>query len=1248
VLKLKKVELLGFKSFCERTEMHFNGDGIVGIVGPNGCGKSNISDAVSWVLGEQSARLLRGTRMEDVIFNGTRDRKPLGMASVTLTLIDPEAFSPAEPEPVAPADAADAPPAGAPQNGSARARRRPGERPGEIIVTRRLFRSGESEYLLNGRLCRLRDIQDIFMGTGLGPESYAIIEQGRIGQILSSRPHDRRAVIEEAAGITRFKTKKKLAEAKLESARQNLARVNDILEEVSRQVNSLKRQAGKARRYEELRAEMNAKLTVVLASRHRDMERLAVQAALDLNLAAEEFRSCNARVERLEAEFGAAQKESFDLESQLQQSREACAAAAREAERTQQRIDYQARLAEENRTRIGQAETEIAGIESRLEELRKEIAAERSAADLVSAERSAVREQIETGTSELDGIQSHIREREREQEELRRRVICLLGQASSLRNQLAQIDEFLAGLERQSARARSEEAAANEEIAAVSAHRDSHLARLREQQLQLESLDESRRRLEASLAEAQRQAQARREQVQLLKEEISRIRARRESLEEILSHRAYTTETVKSLFAAMEQGRMEGFRPLGIFADFIEVDAEYEKAVEGFLREELEYVVVSNWEEAERGMRLLRSEMEGHATFLVYPGAQPEAGAAGEAQSSPLASQPGVRGPLRAHVRFNNGLSHAASALLPRLDRCYLAENEETARHLACQHPDFYFLLPEGLCYHGCSLSGGRKTSSGPLALKRELREIMPRLAAAMQQLEAGSAALSQAEAQIASETAALEALRQEMQNREKGTLASEHELRQIHDRLHRANARLSAARLEIDRFRQESERAAVEADRCRSQAADLENQQREAEEMLAAIRRAVAEDQARGAKAAEKLSEWRAQLAALEERKKAAQAAAARLEQTFAGEARRRGEMAQQIEAWAAERERLLRENRDLQGQLESAAARQCALQQEGRNLEAALNQRRSRMAEIEESLKTARQQLEAARGRRSTIEIQLVRLQSDLKHLEETCLRELGRPVAEIAEAGEAPLAGGELEAAEQECSSLRAKIEALGPVNVLALEEYQEAQQRLEFLDTQRKDLFESIRDTQQAIGEIDSVSRKQFLDAFERVNENFRKTFSTLFGGGVGEMRLTDETNIAESGIDIVASPPGKRLQNVLLLSGGEKALTAIALLMAVFQYQPSPFCILDEVDAPLDEANIVRFTRLIRQMSQQTQFILITHSKTTMEVAQALYGVTMQEPGVSRLVSVRFGEKSDHAVRPLVPPPARGMGNVARV
>jgi chromosome segregation protein len=1218
VLKLKKVELLGFKSFCEKTEMRFNGGGIAAIVGPNGCGKSNLSDAISWVLGEQSAKLLRGTRMEDVIFNGTRDRKPLGMASVTMTLIDPEIFFYG---------------GEGPDNG---------HKPGEIVVERRLFRSGESEYLLNGKVCRLRDIQEIFMGTGLGPESYAIIEQGRIGLILSSRPHDRRAVVEEAAGITKFKTKKKLAEAKLESARQNLARVADILEEVGRQCNSLKRQAAKARRYEELRQELVARLTVLLGSRYRDLERQAVQAALDLNHANEAFRNRNAAVEAQEAEHAATQKESYELERQLEERREASAQAAIETDRARQRLDYQAKLAEENSARLQQAEGEVAAIERRLAELARELESERAAADAVGSEAGGVRESLTAKSAELDALQFQVREREAEQENLRQRVLRLLGEASTLRNQLAQVEEYLAGLDRQTQRARGEETAAQQEIEQMAGERRAALERLEQQQLELESLDQRRQRLEASLAESRRQAQSHRDRAEGLRGEISKLEARRESLEEILSHRAYTTETVKNLFAAIDQGRMGAFRAKGILADFMEVDPSFEKAVEEFLREELEYVVVQGWGEAEEGMRLLRAGMEGHATFLVHPDNEPR-----EAPPT-VGPETGIAGRLQDHVRLTNGLGRSAAALLPRLNRCYLAETPEDARRLSYQYPDLYFLLPDGVCYHAFSLSGGRKSSSGPLALKRELRELSPRLASTAEMLQAETAELARAEEGIARESEDLEALRVEMQNREKTAVASEQELKQINERLNRANSRLSVARLEIERLREEAARSAAERDRNQAAVEERENARRDAEEALGAAREAIAQDQARAARAAEEQAGFRAQLAALEERRKAAVAAAARVEQMLGAETSRREEIAQQIGAWTVERDRLLQDNRRLAVQIEQLAARQAELEQQARDLESALHQKRARMTELETSLQTARQELEAARERRSAIEIEMVRLKSDLQHLEENCRRELGRPIAEISSGDEPPLDAEALAAVEQEYLQVKQKIDNLGPVNVLALEEYQEAQQRYDFLDAQRQDLIDSIRDTQQAISEIDSVSRKQFLEAFEEINKNFRLTFATLFGGGVGEMRLTDETNLAESGIDIVAQPPGKRLQNVLLLSGGEKALTAIALLMAVFQYQPSPFCILDEVDAPLDEANVVRFSKLIQQMSDQTQMILITHNKTTMEVAQTLYGVTMQEPGVSRLVSVKFEGFTDKPNGKPLPRPPAAMGNLARV
>ena len=1222
MLKLKKVELLGFKSFCEKTEMRFPGGGIAAVVGPNGCGKSNLSDAISWVLGEQSARLLRGARMEDVIFNGTRDRKPMGMASVTMTLVDPEIFFYGVQDQ---------------ENGDGKK----GQKPGEIVVERRLFRSGESEYLMNGKVCRLRDIQDIFMGTGLGPESYAIIEQGRIGQILSSRPHDRRAIVEEAAGITKFKTRKKLAESKLESAKQNLARVADILEEVGRQCNSLKRQAAKARRYEELRQEMVAKLTVLLGSRYRDLERQAVQSAIDMNLAAEEFRRQSAAVEAQETEHATTQKESYELERQLEERREACSQAAIETDRARQKMDYQAKLAEENTARIQQTEGEVAAIERKLAELAQELDTERAAAEAIGAETGGVRERLTAKTAELDSLQFQVRQREAEQENLRQRVLRLLGESSTLRNQLAQIEEYLAGLERQSLRARGEEGGAQQEIEQLIGERKAALGRLEQQQLELESLDQRRQRLETSLTESRQQAQTGRERAEGLRGEISRFEARRESLEEILSHRAYTTETVKNLFAAIDQGRMGDFRAKGILADFIEVDPSFEKAIEEFLREELEYVVVQSWGEAEQGMRLLRAGMEGHATFLIHPDGEPRE------EPSTMGPETGISGRLKDHVRLTNGLGRSAAALLPRLNACYLAEGESDARRLSYQYPDLYFLLPDGVCYHGYSLSGGRKTSSGPLGLKRELRELAPRLAAAAEAVEAETLALTRAEEGIARESQELETLRVEMQNREKTAVASEQDLKQINDRLNRANSRLSVARLEIERLKEETARATGEQERNRAAVEEREAARQEAEEALAEAREAIAQDQARAAHAAEEQAQLRAQLAALEERRKAALATATRVEQMLAAESRRRDEMAQQTAAWRAERDRLLEDNRRLAAQIEELTARQAQLDQQARDLEAALHQKRTRMAEIEESLKLSKQELEVVRERRSAIEIHLVRLQSDLQHLAETCQHELGRPIAEISAREETPRSSDDLAAIEQEYLQVKQKIESLGPVNVLALEEYQEAQQRFDFLDTQRQDLIDSIRDTQQAISEIDSVSRKQFLEAFEEINRNFRQTFATLFGGGVGEMRLTDETNLAESGIDIVAQPPGKRLQNVLLLSGGEKALTAIALLMAVFQYQPSPFCILDEVDAPLDEANVARYTKLIKQMAEQTQFILITHNKTTMEVAQTLYGVTMQEPGVSKLVSVKFESTDKPNGRPLVPS-APAIGNLARV
>src|SRR6185312_5883583 len=443
LLKLKRVEIHGFKSFFEKAEMRFNGSGITAVVGPNGCGKSNLSDAISWVLGEQSAKSLRGARMEDVIFAGTRERKPLGMASVTMTLA----------EPVLNGTAAHA----ATLNGHSNGHGIVETKPSDVTITRRLYRSGESEYLINGRTARLRDIQDLFLGTGLGPESYAIIEQGRIGQILSNRPQDRRAVIEEAAGITKFKTRKRLAEAKLEGAKQNLARVFDILEEVTRQVNSLKRQAAKTKRYGELKAEMTAYLRQVLAAKFQVIERETAKAAIELNFAGSELQELQTRIALKEEEQTKVLEISYAIDKELTDARKRLADLQLEAERARGRFEYQLKQIGQIEQRLSTSEAEAAELGRQQVEHTGEL--EQHAADLqaLEEERSTAREALEAKSAERQQAQNQLNERERTQEASRQQLLRLLNEASSLKNRVAQIDAQLAALDRETARAEGEQ-----------------------------------------------------------------------------------------------------------------------------------------------------------------------------------------------------------------------------------------------------------------------------------------------------------------------------------------------------------------------------------------------------------------------------------------------------------------------------------------------------------------------------------------------------------------------------------------------------------------------------------------------------------------------------------------------------------------------------------------------------------------------------------------------------------------------
>ncbi len=1203
MLKLKRVELQGFKSFCDRTELRFNGDGIAAIVGPNGCGKSNISDAISWVLGEQSAKSLRGTRMEDVIFAGTRDRKPLGMAYVTMTLVDPDVYHENAAHKLQPVEGGHPP------------------KSAEITITRRLYRSGESEYLIDGRTARLRDIQELFMGTGLGPESYAIIEQGRIGQILSSKPQDRRGVIEEAAGITKFKTKKRLAEAKLEGAKQNLARVYDILEEVTRQVNSLKRQASKAKRYGELKIELDTRLRVVLGGKYRLLERDAAKTAIDLNLATGELKSLGEQVAEREQAHESQQAACYEVESKLTEARRQLAERQVEAERTRGRLTAQVQESGSIEQRIAQNEKDAQDLGVRLDALDEEIGGHKKNVEALEAQIGLARARMTEINQQREGLQVKVRERERAIEGARQVILRLLGEASTLKNQLAQIEEYLAGIDRETARATREETVAAAEIERLDVARKQLSETVAQRQMELETVTGERRRTEQDLADRRNMAGELRSQIDGVKTEVSQIRARKESLEQVLAHRTYTTESVKRLFASLEKGKADDLKPLGVLADYVEVDPQFEKPAEEFLHEELEYVVVQDWQQAERGLDFIRAELDGRATFLVHP--EPNGHARGRLPEPAIGPETGISARLSDSLRLTNGFKDRAIDLMPRVSMCFLAEDRIAAQRLAVSYPHLYFLLTDGACYHGQTVTGGKKNGAGPLAMKREARELTVKLKAREAALDEMVGRLDVLTQEILGCEAELERLRALQQSREKDRVALDHEMRKLGDDLARANSRVSVARLELERLRRDAEKSADQRERNRTAVEEKERLRAETEQALETQRGELEKLEGQAATIVEEHAGVRAELAGLEERYRGERSAMGRLEQQFRETTNRRNAIAPEISRLGEQRARLLADNIELD-------QKTALLTEQMTAIEAQVNEMATQDAAMRESLRVNEEELKGLRAsvqetqeKRSQVEIDLVRKQAELKYLDETSRKELGCPVEELS-AADAPVPDSEAIAeAEQSANEVRNRIEGLGAVNAAAMEEYQEAQQRHDFLSAQRQDLIDSIRDTEKAIQEIDQVSRQKFSEAFEAINAHFRVGFQTLFGGGTGEMRLTDQENIADSGIDIVCSPPGKRLQNVLLLSGGEKALAAVALLMAIFRYQPSPFCVMDEVDAPLDEANIGRLTRLIAEMSANTQFVVITHSKRTMEAAQALYGVTMQEPGVSRLVSVKI-------------------------
>jgi chromosome segregation protein len=1282
MLKLKKVQILGFKSFCDRTDVQLAGEGIAAIVGPNGCGKSNISDAIIWVLGEQSAKSLRGIKMEDVIFAGTRDRKPTGMAEVSLTLVDPEVYdgtsdqgdSPdvtmiddgrtitdwnepelrarraseteeavAEAQPGTVLDSEDAEEDshvsearhGAPDEGTPAGtvtlkirRRKFGKTPiraGELTVTRRLFRSGDSEYLLNGKICRLRDIQDIFLGTGLGGESYAIIGQERIGQLLSAKPQDRRSIIEEAAGITRFKTKKRLAELRLESARQNLARVNDIFEEVTKQMSTLKRQAAKAERYGQIRDELRTKLRVVLASRLAQLDAEFAAATAQIAALTGQIDAQVAAIEAMDAEHTEGVRHGYALDQQIREHAATANQSAIDLERITARTSANVDRVAELSVRLESGAAELASSRAQLATLAGEQEQVRSFLDSANAEAGDSRGEAQRKQQAAQEAVRTVQAREQQTELARRGGMQLMQRISQVRNEEVQAEAALAGLEREGDRLALETETAREELATLARQRgetkDTHEGvtdRLRRLEAQIAELREGIAQRRAEEADSKRKGDA-------LRGQVASVTGRRNSLEGLIRDHSYSTDTVKNLFRAAAKSASFGQQgaTLGTLADLIEVEGAYEQVVDEFLRDELNYVVVKSWDAADAGVALLRSDVAGRATFLVESAAGLSTGRA----RVTVAFGEGVR-PLTECVRVLNGLGPSLEAMLPKLREGYIVPDAATARKLAAAQPEGYFLTPTGETFHGLSVTAGRTSAGGPLALKRELKEVESKLADLAAELATTDKRTTELQHELAAQNGEIETRNAERRDAEREAANSGATLRQMEAETARIERRLQEWTAATDRNRAARNQKAEQIAARMAQAAELEAERAAQEGKLAELTSEVEDLRRQREELQQAAAEASAALAGLEERRRNAQANYEQTTRMYNQQQQRIGQLEQQLAAAANERLRREEETASLATQHEAAAEAKATALAQGSRLTEEAKALRVVTAELDAKLRVARAETEGLREQRAGLQARTAKLGADLEHMEATCLNDLAIPAVELrADKTAERIEGDVLQALEIESRLLKQRLESMGPVNMMALEEYDEAYQRHTFLESQRRDLLDSIENTVASIKEIDDVSRVKFDEAYKVINENFSVTFTKLFGGGHAFMRLTDpdNPNSDASGIEIVASPPGKKLQNILLLSGGEKALTALSLLVGIFQFQPAPFCILDEVDAPLDETNVGRFAKMIAEMSRTTQFIAITHNKRTMQEANVIYGVTMQEPGVSKIVSVSLGQ-----------------------
>ncbi len=1189
-MRLKSLEIVGFKSFVDKTTVNFE-DEVTGIVGPNGCGKSNVVDAIRWVMGEQSAKHLRGGSMEDVIFAGSAARQPVGMAEVFLTFDNSDGRAPAQYASFS-----------------------------EIQVGRRLYRSGESEYFINKTACRLKDIVDLFLDTGVGTKAYSVIEQGMIGQVVSSKPGDRRSLIEEAAGISKFKSRKEAALRKIDSTKSNLLRLTDILSELKRQINSLNRQAKKAERYQLVVTELKERETNLALYRYLEYQKDLKVYEYEQQVVEEKEAALSSDLAKCETEIESLRLSATELERELETVQEGYYATNQSIKLNESETEHKSKQADEIETRRSALEEDMLGLNARLELVAKRL----EEANQEKVEADCAVEDLSESAARLEDTISKLREqRDKLVDDVEDKRSELYSD-SALNSELkVRIENLARTVVDVTGRVAKDQA----EVDAINRRREQLINETDESEKKIQGLGELKKQVAQDAIKKRENLLQTREKLAKAEKDLKNLQveqhtteSRLKSLQELRKNLDGYREGVKNVLRKSKDAQEDLKGVLGTVGDFVEADPTYETAASAVLGERMQFVVVESHNQGVEAIEYLKNVSTGRSSFI------PLKLRAKEKQEKAPEAQ-GIVGPLTNYVRFNDDYKQianylfgdviVASSLRDALSSWEMHNTDHTYVTLSGE-----VVSPSGVVTGG--ISGD--ADYGFIAQKRRIKELT-------REISERQAKLDNLENEVQSFSLEVKKYEEDLQGMDRDgheleikLVGKKHALEAQKEEASRLEKEHDQLVVEIAELAESKQKAEQERQEAETKIKDIGNNKETLDTELEHLDHQLDSVSAELNKYEKELVELKVSLAQAHSRQ---DAIAKEIEQCVTQKSeitvdigRKKDDIStgeQRVKMLRSEVDERKEALKSLVTKLDKLSIAQQDLQE---RYTSATNEVRNRELSLRE-LRSKRD--EALKGSHDN-DLKLTELNEKIRYLVEGIQERYHIDLASLDPANfNSEL---NLETEEQAVQELKTKLEAIGSVNVDAIREHKELSTRYEFINKQYQDLEVSLSSLRQAITKINKISRQRFRQTFENVNQKFQEVFPKLFEGGKAKLLLTDEENLLETGVEIVVQPPGKRLQSITLLSGGEKALTAIAFVFSIFMTKPSPFCLLDEVDAPLDDANVDRFNKMIRTMTAYSQFVLITHNKRTMELADRLYGVTMQEPGVSKMVSVKLNQAEE--------------------